>query len=55
MASKMAPDLLKQLTSEFSGDTLNRLASAVGISPAKATSVLESLVQGGVCYRSIFA
>ena len=44
MASKMAPDLLKQLTSEFSGDTLNRLASAVGISPAKATSALESLV-----------
>jgi OmpA-OmpF porin, OOP family len=44
MASKMAADLLSQITSEFGGDTVNRLASAVGISPAKTTSALESLV-----------
>lgn len=55
MASKMGADLLTQITSEFSGDTVNRLASAVGISPAKTTSALESLVPavlGGVAEKA---
>ncbi len=55
MASKMGSDLLTQITSEFSGDTVNRLASAVGISPAKTTSALESLVPavlGGVAEKA---
>src|SRR5258705_10532663 len=44
MASKMAPDLLNQVTNEFRGDALNRIASAIGVSPAKAQTALSSLV-----------
>src|SRR5258705_13155484 len=44
MVSKMAPDLLNQITNEFRGDTLNRIASAIGVSPAKTQTALGSLV-----------
>ncbi|HET6862320.1 MAG TPA: OmpA family protein [Pyrinomonadaceae bacterium] len=44
MASKMAPDLLNQLTNEFRGDSLNNIASAIGISPAKTQTALGGLV-----------
>jgi hypothetical protein len=55
MVSKMAPDLLQQIKDEFSGDTVNRIASAIGVSPAKAQSALGSLVPavlGGLASRA---
>src|SRR5258705_8440598 len=44
MVSKMAPDLLNQITNEFRGDTLNRIASAIGVNSAKTQTALSSLV-----------
>src|SRR5262245_14651324 len=44
MASKMAPEFLDQIRNAFSGDTLSQIASTVGISPAKTTSALDSLI-----------
>jgi OmpA-OmpF porin, OOP family len=43
MASKMAPDLFNQLINEFRGETLSRLSSAIGETPAKIQSTLGSL------------
>jgi OmpA-OmpF porin, OOP family len=50
----MSTDLLDQLTSEFRGDTLNRVASAIGESATKTeralTSVLPALI-GGLAHK----
>jgi OmpA-OmpF porin, OOP family len=44
MASKMAPDLLNQITKQLSGDSLNQIASIIGETPTKTQSALSSLV-----------
>ena len=44
MASKMAPDLLSQITKQLSGDSLNQIASIIGETPSKTQSALSSLV-----------
>jgi len=44
MASKMAADLLGQITNQFSGDSLNQIASVVGETPATTQSTLSSLI-----------
>ena len=44
MASKMAPDLLNQISNVFTSDTVNQIASVFGETPAKAQSALGSLV-----------
>jgi OmpA-OmpF porin, OOP family len=43
MASKMAVDLLSQITNQFSGDSLNQVASVIGETPAKTQTALGSL------------
>ena len=44
MASKMAADLLTQITNQFSPQSVNQIASVVGETPAKTQTVLSSLV-----------
>ena len=44
MASPMAPNFLNQLTTEFGGDTLTSIASAIGESPAKTRTALSSVL-----------
>jgi outer membrane protein OmpA-like peptidoglycan-associated protein len=44
MATKMAADLLTQITNQFSGESLNHIATAVGETPAKTQTTLSSLV-----------
>jgi OOP family OmpA-OmpF porin len=44
MASKVALDPFTQLTNEFRGETLNRIASVVGESPAKTEIAIDSLI-----------
>lgn len=44
MASKMAADLLSQITNQFSGDTINQVASVIGETPAKTQTAFGSLV-----------
>ena len=44
MASKMAADLLGQITNQFSGDSLNQIASVVGETPARTQTTLSSLI-----------
>lgn len=44
MASKMAPDLLNQISNVFTSDTVNQIASVFGETPAKTQSALGSLV-----------
>jgi len=44
MASKMAADLLSQVTNQFSGDTLSKMASVIGETPVKTEMALGSLV-----------
>ena len=44
MASRMAPDLLNQITNVFTSDTVNQIASVFGETPAKTQSALGSLV-----------
>ena len=44
MASKMAPDLLNQISNVFTPDTVNQIASVFGETPAKTQSALGSLV-----------
>ena len=43
MASQMAVDLLSQITNQFSGDSLNQIASVIGETPAKTQTALGSL------------
>lgn len=44
MASKMAPDLLNQISNVFSSDTVNQIASVFGETPARTQSAIGSLV-----------
>ncbi len=44
MASKMVPDLLNQITNQFSGDSLNQIASVIGENSSKTQSALGILV-----------
>jgi OmpA-OmpF porin, OOP family len=44
MASKLAPDLLNQVSNLFTSDTVNQIASVFGETPAKTQSALGSLV-----------
>lgn len=44
MASKMAPDLLNQITSGLGGETINQLAGVIGETPGKTETALDSLV-----------
>ena len=44
MASQAAPNFLNQLTSEFGGENLNRIASAIGESPGKTQTALSSML-----------
>ena len=43
MSSKMAPDLLGQITNIFRGDNLNGIASLIGESPGKTQTALGSI------------
>jgi OOP family OmpA-OmpF porin len=44
MESRMAPNLLRLVTDEFRGDTLNRVASAIGETPAKTQAALGGAI-----------
>ena len=44
MASKVALDVFTQLTNEFRGETINRIASVVDETPAKTQTAISSLV-----------
>jgi outer membrane protein OmpA-like peptidoglycan-associated protein len=44
MANPVAPSFLNQLTSEFGGETLNRIASVIGESPGKTQTALSSVL-----------
>lgn len=44
MSTRMAPDLLTQITRGLGGETLNQLAGAIGETPAKTETALGSLV-----------
>ena len=44
MESRMAPNLLRLVTDEFRGDTLNRFASAIGETPAKTQAALGGAI-----------
>lgn len=42
MESRTAPNLLQQLSEEFHGDTLSRIATAIGETPAKTANALRA-------------
>ena len=44
MESRMAPNLLRLVTDEFRGDNLNRVASAIGETPAKTQAALAGAI-----------
>jgi outer membrane protein OmpA-like peptidoglycan-associated protein len=44
MANQAAPSFLNQLISEFGGETLTRIASAIGESPGKTQTALSSVL-----------
>ena len=44
MESRMAPNLLRLVTDEFRGDTLNKVASAIGETPAKTQAALGGAI-----------